>query len=273
MAAHRVRLPLSIVLAGLFGMAGLAGCGGSAAPPASSQSSAPVQSPAGPSQPPASAEPVVAGASCAKDMPGGQPVRFGLDGATNLGGVVVGNGKTAVLLAHERRKTLCMWASYAMELTRSGYRVLAIDLPGSASSQAARGVSLDDAVIAGVALLRGQGAQRVLLVGASMGGTAVVAAAVKIAPPVAGVVSLSGPERFNDLDAVGAAPRLAVPALYAACRSDGDFATSAERLHAATPARLGAGLVIEECIDHGGAMLDLAKIKTAVTRFLTAHAR
>lgn len=269
MAAHRGPVPLLIVLTGLLATVGLAGCGGSAAPGASSSASA--QSPAGSSAPPTSGAPAAVGAACAKDMPGAQPVRFGVDGATNLGGVVVGTGKTAVLLAHERRKTLCMWSAYAMELTRAGYRVLAIDLPGHGSSEAARDVALDDAVAAGVALLRGQGAQRVLLVGASMGGTAVVAAAVKATPSVAAVISLSGPDRFNDLDAAAAAARLAVPALYVACRSDGDFAAAAERLHAATPARVGARLMIEECIDHGVRMLDLPKVKTAVDQFLTAN--
>ena len=49
--------------------------------------------------------------------------------------------------------------------------------------------------------LRRRGADRLVLVGFSMGGTAAVEAAAEITPPVAGVISLSGPEEYQGADA------------------------------------------------------------------------
>src|SRR4029453_17150961 len=55
----------------------------------------------------------------------------------------------------------------------------------------ARGRVVDD-LAAAVAELRRRGVTRVALVGASMGGAAVLIAGTKVQPPVAAVVSLSG---------------------------------------------------------------------------------
>lgn len=261
-----------VLVVALAAVVGLAGCAGSAPGAAPSAGVSGSGSSARPSARPASWAPVLPGSACQAQMPGGTPVWFGADAAARLGGVVLGDGTTGVLLAHERRQTLCAWASYATELAGAGYRVLAVDLPGNGSSRAAASVPLDDAVVAGIALLRAQGVQRVLLVGASMGGTAVLAAAAKATPPVAGVVSLSAPQRFNGIDALAAAPRLGTPVLYVACRSDSGFAQAAEALHAATPAGTGNRLLVGECAGHGVETLSVAAIGPEVARFLRATA-
>jgi dienelactone hydrolase len=93
---------------------------------------------------------------------------------------------------------------------RLGYRVLVFDFHDQDR--------LDDDVIAAVGQLRRRDVARVVLVGSSMGGTAVLVAATRIRPPVAGVVSLSGPVVFGDLDARAAVGRLRVPALFVAAR-------------------------------------------------------
>jgi len=79
--------------------------------------------------PSASAAPV--DASCGASTAGGQTVRFGLAGATNLIGVVLGTGKTGVVLAHQSRGNRCQWADYAHELAQAGYRSLIFDFAGS----------------------------------------------------------------------------------------------------------------------------------------------
>jgi alpha-beta hydrolase superfamily lysophospholipase len=55
-----------------------------------------------------------------------------------------------------------------------------------------------------------------VLIGSSMGGTAVLSAATRIRPPVAGVASLSGPSTFGGVDARAAIARLRVPVLLVA---------------------------------------------------------
>lgn len=251
----------------------LAGCdGGSSGTTAAPQTS----------QTPVDEAPV-AGADCAAAMPGVRPVRFGAetDGkprstdragdGTDLGGILLGSGPTGVLLAHQRGLDVCMWASYALDLSKTGHRVLAVDLPGYGSSVDSA-TALDDAVVAGAGLLRKEGAERVVLIGASMGGTAVIGAAAKIAPPVAGVISLSGPSTFDGVDAAAAAPKLTVPALYAVCRNDRAYVSDAQALYAATPASTKSQLLVDECSHHGlGALTYSEKIHAAVDAFLKAR--
>src|SRR5437762_12883659 len=43
----------------------------------------------------------VPGAGCPNGVASGHAIRFGTNGATNLGGVVFGTGKTGVVLAHQ----------------------------------------------------------------------------------------------------------------------------------------------------------------------------
>jgi dienelactone hydrolase len=81
----------------------------------------------------------------------------------------------------------------ARSYARLGYRVLVFDLHDQDR--------VDDDVVAAVAELRRRGVARVVLVGSSMGGTAVLVAAARIRPAVAGVVSLSELAVLRDLDA------------------------------------------------------------------------
>ena len=52
---------------------------------------------------------------------------------------------------------------------------------------------------------------------------AVLVAAGRVRPPVAGVVSLSGAAEFAGMDARVVVPRLRVPALFMAAKGDGPF--------------------------------------------------
>jgi pimeloyl-ACP methyl ester carboxylesterase len=121
-------------------------------------------------------------------------VRFQAADGTSLNGVLVGNGPAGVVLAHEYPDDLCGSWPFADYLAKKGLRAFAIDLRcfgRSACPQGdARGRVVDD-LAAAVAELRRRGATRVALVGASMGGAAVLIAATRVQPPVAAVVSLS----------------------------------------------------------------------------------
>jgi pimeloyl-ACP methyl ester carboxylesterase len=180
----------------------------------------------------ASAE--VARHSC---VPTSAEIRFQAADGTRLAGYRLGRGRTAVLLAHQVRGDACQWAGYARRLARLGYLVIAFDFRGYGDSQARGGraagrLAADVAAAAKVA--RGRGAHKVFAIGASMGGTAVLAAGANIRPHLSGVISLSGPATFSSIDALNSVRRLTVPVLYVVGEFDSDFALDARRLHDAT---------------------------------------
>jgi dienelactone hydrolase len=183
---------------------------------------------------PGSASAEVARHTC---VPKAAELRFKAADGTRLAGFRLGGGRTAVVLAHQVRGDACQWGSYARRLAARGYLVIAFDFRGYGDSQyrigrAADRLSADVAAAAKAA--RRLGARKVFAVGASMGGTAVLAAGANVRPRLTGVVSLSGPGVFSRIDALALAPRLTVPVLYVAAEADSDFALDARKLYDAT---------------------------------------
>jgi pimeloyl-ACP methyl ester carboxylesterase len=256
----------------------LAGCGdaGRSAVPPTGMGPA---SSASPSAPPTAASPASSvDASCGASTAGGRTVRFGAGTATNLVGVLLGTGRTGLVFAHGSQGNRCKWASYAQESVKAGYRALIFDFAGHGESTDSTD-GIDEQVRAAVGYLRSQGVQQVVLVGASMGGTAVLAAAAQISPPVAGVISLSGPWRYRGVNAGSAVTRLAVPVLYAVCQGESDFAEDAASLYASTPPAVSRRLlVVPDCSTHGVELLDpgagpaAVAVRAAVHEFLAANA-
>jgi dienelactone hydrolase len=163
-------------------------------------------------------------------------VWFTASDGTRLSGVVLGQGRTGVLLAHQRWFNLCSWMPFARHLAQQGYRVLAFDFRGFGASHSpagSAGRSLDLDIAAGVGYLRRQGVERVVLVGASMGATSalVVAAHGSAGAQVAAVVSVSGPSRFYEMDAALAVKRLRVPVLFVASGEEGSYTKAARLLY------------------------------------------
>lgn len=149
-----------------------------------------------------------------------------------------GSGRTAVVLAHQSDGTLCQWVPYAKRLAARGYTAVVFDFRNAGGSQAVPWTAtrrLGGDVAAAVRAARAGGARRVFLVGASLGGSAVISAGANVRPQVSGVVSVSGSADLAD--ALVAAKRLRVPALYLAAKGDRDFAADVPRLAAATSSR------------------------------------
>jgi hypothetical protein len=138
---------------------------------------------------------------------------------TRLDGLVLGHGSVGVVLAHEKGDNLCSWLPYAHHLARLGFTALAFDFKTYAAE-------LVESVVAAADELRRQGAGGVVLIGASMGGTAVRDAARKV-PDVLGVVSASGPASYGDANAASAVRRLRVPVLFMVAHDDGEFLSDA----------------------------------------------
>jgi len=108
----------------------------------------------------------------------------------------------------------------------------------------------------------------VYLVGASMGGTAVLMAGRWVRPAVAGVVSLSGPAEFRGLDALAAVKKSRVPERFLAGRLDTGFAADAHRLMKAAVAKDKAVALYPGAL-HGSSLLADRKAHALVLRFVT----
>jgi len=180
------------------------------------------------------------GASCLEAGERSRTLRFRAANGAELAGVVLGSGPVGVVLAHQINSDLCQWLPYGRVLARRGYRVLAFDFEGFGASGPSPGSGeppLDQNVAAAAKVLRDQGASKVVLMGGSLGGTAVVTAAAEVQPPVAGVICLSGPSAFYAMDAVRAASRLTVPVLFLVGAQDRGFPESAREMYAAAKVR------------------------------------
>jgi dienelactone hydrolase len=144
----------------------------------------------------------------------------------------MGTGEHGVLMLPQYQSSACVWQSTAQELVAAGYRVLLLeyrctqvsDCPTDAD--AATQLQLD--VAAGVKELHAEGAKKVVIVGASAGGTLAIVAGAAAGPLVNGVIDLSGPADVSNLygapnerlDSFTAAPKLVVPALMVLAQED-----------------------------------------------------
>jgi pimeloyl-ACP methyl ester carboxylesterase len=109
--------------------------------------------------------------------------------------------RRAVLLCHGANWDASGWSEVAPRFVQRGTPALALNFRGyDGSSGRTTRLSVVDDVGSAVEWLRGQGASEIALVGASMGGYAVLAASARVAPE--SVVAVSAPVRpISDADA------------------------------------------------------------------------
>jgi dienelactone hydrolase len=240
--------------AALAALALLAGCGGGEEPDASS----PPPTPAATEGEQAPAEEGLDGCATSED---GEIVQIAVQGET-LDGIVIGDGPGGVVLAHQRGSNLCEWLSFARRLASQGYSTLAFDFTPS--------LDLGESVAAAAEELRRRGGRRVVLAGASMGGTASLVAA-RSAPGVVGVVSLSGPEVFGNLDAGEAVRGLEAPLLLLAAKGDGHFPADARTLFRQARSD-DKELVLLPGSAHGTALLSAGRARRSFESFIAEQA-
>jgi pimeloyl-ACP methyl ester carboxylesterase len=258
-----VRKPFAVLLVLL--VAAVAGCGGGHT--------------TAPDRPAAAA----ATHRCADADKRAKDVRLRTSDGVSLSGSVIGAGPAGAVLIHEYPRDRCGWWPYARYLAHHGVHVLLFDLRcfGASPCPGGRGHATDD-VTAAVAALRREGAKRVVLVGASMGGSIAVTAAARLHP--AALVDLSGEPSTKgltpgiDANALADAPRVTSPALFAVARGDryvspGQMRAVAGRIH--SPAH--RVIVLPPAAGHGWDMLfgtsrTWSPLARTVAAFVRRHA-
>jgi pimeloyl-ACP methyl ester carboxylesterase len=211
-------------------------------------------------------------APCLDD--GEKVVHFPAQNAT-LPGVVLGTGSVGIVFGHQTDGDLCQWMPAAHTFAARGYRTLVFDFAGYGRARATTTPTTTSDVVSAADYLRTLGVTRVVLIGASLGGAAVVTASVHASLPVAAVLSLSGSAQLKtDAEPVDAAARLAAPLLCVAAKGDqrGAFATVATGMCPAS----GPGpreLLLVDGYDHGVALYRThPDVKAAVDGFLNRYA-
>jgi pimeloyl-ACP methyl ester carboxylesterase len=188
-------------------------------------------------------------------------VEFTTSAGEELEGYQQGTGDTGVVLAHQSDGNLCQWKAYASTLARQGYRTLIFTFKDA----------LDQDVVAAVEQIRRAGAKRVILIGASMGGTASVVAAADATLFVDGLIVLSAPTGYQNIDALAEAPKLTMPLLLIAGDQDALYSEQARKLRDAATKAPERKLLVVKSAGHG---VDLVSgdVQQAIEDFLRAHA-
>lgn len=209
---------------------------------------------------------------CVKAGDHAKTVFFRTSDRVKLAGVLLGKGPKGVVLAHQSRGDLCWWLPFARTLARAGYHVLPFDFRGYGESQRVNREDLAADVAAAGQTLRLAGVKTVVYMGASMGGTASLAASARTPAP-AGVVSLSGPSVYHNMDAAATVARVDVPLLLMAAKGDRGFSADQKTLYdAASTSDKQVALVAG--FDHGVDLLtgrDRVRVKSLISAFLRKH--
>jgi alpha/beta superfamily hydrolase len=188
-------------------------------------------------------------------------VHFTTEDAIDLGGHVFGSGQAGVILCHMYPADQSSWHATAQKLAAQGYLVLTFDFRGYGESGGKKDIGkIDRDVVAAISEIRTQGAASVVLVGASMGGTASLVAGEKAQAMssirLAGVATLSAPVEFMGLSARSAVPSMVVPLLFIAAEGDAG-AAGAQQLEQLSSGK--GDLQILPGSDHGTALLNGAE--------------
>ena len=161
-----------------------------------------------------------------------------------------------VILLHMFPADQTAWYPFARELQAQGISALTLDFRGYGVSEGEQDPSeIDHDVRAAIAFARERAYTRIVLVGASMGGTAAIVVAAD--QPVDGVAALSAPSRMRGIDAKSTIGSVDVPLTLIA--ASGDLAAMNALNSFAARAGLGedARLVVPGRA-HGTELLDSA---------------
>jgi dienelactone hydrolase len=122
-----------------------------------------------------------------------QEVHFTTADHIKLAGMLYSkSGTTAIICSHELNSTKAIWQGTVPWFAARGFMVLAYDFRGNGESEGRRdSAQYSQDLLAAITFVKSQGAKKVILLGASMGGSVSLDAACQAT--VAGVVTLSAP--------------------------------------------------------------------------------
>jgi pimeloyl-ACP methyl ester carboxylesterase len=153
-------------------------------------------------------------------------VKFFTSDGVRLSGNLFGKGKTVVILAHMYPADQSSWFGFARLLAGKGYLAMTFDFRGYGRSLGSKQINLIDRDLKAAIDYIKPKADKIFLIGASMGGTASLKLAAKEAG-IVGVISLSAPVKFQGLDASPDITNIKVPKLFIASEGDLGAAQSA----------------------------------------------
>jgi len=215
------------------------------------------------------------------DIAASMAVSFRSPDGVKLAGRVFGDGQVGVILAHMFPADQTSWWAFARLLAPKGFTVLTFDFRGycpggvSGCSEGQRDVAaMWQDVLGAVDFMMARGLVRVMLVGASMGGTASLIAAAQTDVPVVAIVALSAPQSFEGLTAdrivLG---NVTAAKLFVAGNSDPTgAATAAQAMYEESPSPKQVEIVTSS--DHGTDLLtgnQSGRVQTLITGYLERY--
>jgi pimeloyl-ACP methyl ester carboxylesterase len=167
----------------------------------------------------------------------------------------LGHGTGGIVFAHGARGDLCDWMGLLRDPRLQRFRMLAFDFRGSGLSDYPdypRSIGYRKDVIAAVAQLRRDGAQRVAVLGISRGGPAALAAAAQLYPRRAqAAIAVASIDELVGDDAIAAVRRSSMPLLVMVNARDGLGLTPTSRAIYRASASPRKELVIAPGQGHG----------------------
>ncbi len=155
--------------------------------------------------------------------------RFTTRDGEEISGLVYGQGDIGIVLAHMRGRGQSSWAEFATVASDSGYVVLTFDFRGYGDSTGTKDKRMDRDLEAAVRyMLFVENVRKVVIVGASMGGTAAITIADEY--NVTAVAALSPSISYGRIDALEAASTMKTPLLLVVAENDPPFNGYANRL-------------------------------------------
>lgn len=133
--------------------------------------------------------------------------------------VTLGEGAQGIVFAPQSGADYCQWADELARYAGEGYRVASFAWSGDGAAT----------LEAAVDVLRGEGAEDVVLVGSSKGGGFVAGVADDLEPAPVGVIALSPGVEVEGVDATSANSSYTGPLLVIASEADGSIRASESR--------------------------------------------
>lgn len=186
----------------------------------------------------------------------GRIVSFQTEDGVRLAGTLYGRGEPAVILAHQGTAGAdqSTWRQFAMVLAADGFSALAFDFRGVGLSEGRLEYAfLDMDVRAAARFLRSLEYRRIACVGASMGGTACMRAAIE-GEPFIGIVVLSSTLAAGNYYELEVLPEelgaLILPKLFISARDDYGMVVR-DTMYMAELAPAPKSLILLDGYEHG----------------------